>query len=101
MYIKLKVSKPQFEKYLLVCEYERSDGACCAKRGGAELRELLKESIKEKGLKGRVRVSRTGCLDVCSEGANVLLMPDNIWFKHVEEKDVNAIIQQTIELLSK
>ena len=58
------------------------------------MRGLLKQAIRSKGLKGRIRVSRSGCLDVCSEGANVLLMPDNVWFKHVEEKDIETIIEK-------
>ena len=97
----MEVSKPHFEKYLLVCENERMDGACCAHRHGAKLREFLKEAMKAKGLNRRVRVSRTGCLDVCAEGANILLMPDNIWFKRVEEKDLPEIIEKVVSLLSK
>ena len=61
------------------------------------MRELLKAAVKEKGFGGLVRVSRSGCLDVCSEGANVLLMPDNIWFKHVEEQDIQEILEKTLE----
>ncbi len=97
----MEVSKPHFEKYLLICENERAEGACCARRDGVKLRESLKETIKAKGLNRRVRVSRTGCLDVCSEGANILLMPDNIWFKRVEEKDLPDIIEKVVSLLSK
>ncbi|MBI3316059.1 MAG: (2Fe-2S) ferredoxin domain-containing protein [Candidatus Omnitrophica bacterium] len=89
----MKTSKPLFRKYLLVCENEREEGACCAKRGGLVLRELLKDEVKKRGLASKIRVSRTGCLDVCSEGANVLLMPDNVWFKGVEPKDVQEIMR--------
>ena len=85
--------KPHFSKYIFVCENKRADGECCAAKGSERLRELLKAAVKEKGLKGKVRVSRSGCLDVCSEGANVLLMPDNVWFKHVEEKDIEEIVR--------
>lgn len=97
----MEISKPHFEKYLLICENEKAEGACCAHRGGAKLREFLKETIKSKGLNRRIRVSRTGCLDVCSEGANILLMPDNIWFKRVEQKDLPEIVQKVVSLLAK
>ena len=92
----MQISKPHFLKYIFVCENKREEGACCGPRGGERLRELLKKAVKERGLADKVRVSRSGCLDVCSEGPNVLLMPDNIWFKHVEEKDVEAIIKQAV-----
>ncbi len=87
----MKTTKPHFEKYIFVCENERADGVCCAPAGVA-IREKLKERVKEMGLADRVRVSRSGCLDVCAEGPNVLLMPDNIWFKHVVASDVEEIL---------
>ena len=59
---------------------------------GAHIREQLKSAVKERGLAGQIRVSRSGCLDVCSEGPNVLLMPDDIWFKRVAASDVEAIV---------
>ena len=90
----METVKPHFEKYIFVCENKRAEGECCAAKGSERMRGLLKQAIRDKGLKGRIRVSRSGCLDVCSEGANVLLMPDNVWFKHVEEKDIETIIEK-------
>ena len=88
----MEISKPKFEKYIFVCENERSQGACCG-AGGQKLREILKQKIKDLGLASRVRVSRSGCLDVCEEGLNVLIMPDNIWFKNVQANDVDRILK--------
>ena len=92
----MESSKPTFIKYIFVCENHREKDTCCG-APGIRIREQLKETVKQKGLSGKIRVSRTGCLDVCSEGPNVLLMPDNIWFKHVEEKDIEVIIQRAME----
>jgi (2Fe-2S) ferredoxin len=89
----MEESRPKFQKYIFVCENERPEGACCG-RAGVHLRELLKTGAKERGLAGRIRVSRSGCLDVCNEGPNVLLMPDAIWFKRVSEKDVPHILDR-------
>lgn len=61
---------------------------------GVKIREELKKAVKERGLERTIRVSRTGCLDVCSEGPNVLLMPDNVWFKRVSKNDVEEILDQ-------
>ncbi len=92
----MDISKPQFTKYIFVCENRRDEGACCAPKS-IHLRELLKKGIQERGLTKKIRVSRSGCLEVCSEGPNVLLMPDNIWFNHVEEKDVEEIIRSAVK----
>ncbi len=91
----METSKPFHEKYLFVCENKREAGDSCA-AAGERIRELLKEAVKKRGLSARIRVSRTGCLDVCSEGPNVLLMPDHVWFKRVGEGDVEAIIERAI-----
>ena len=96
----MDVSKPRFEKYIFVCENQKEDGVCCAPQGSF-LRETLKNAIKAKGLSSKIRVSRAGCLDVCEEGPNVLLMPDNIWFKKVEGKDIAKILDEALEGISR
>lgn len=88
----MKRSTPVYEKYIFVCENERVDAPCCGARGGAVIREKLKDRVKARGLAKRIRVSRAGCLDVCSEGPNVLLMPDQVWFSGVSESDVDEIV---------
>lgn len=91
----MEAARPPFQKYVFVCENERPEGACCMP-AGTKIRELLKEKVKQKGLSKQIRVSRSGCLDVCSEGPNVLVMPDNVWFKKVRIEDADAIIQQAM-----
>ncbi len=90
---------PRFKKYLFVCENSRPEGDCCAPEGTA-LRERLKEAVKMRGLARSVRVSRSGCLDVCAEGPNVLLMPDNVWFKRVADSDLETILARAAEGLT-
>ena len=91
----MKTSVPAFQKYIFVCENERDTGDCCAATG-QKIRERLKQAVAQKGLSKKIRVSRAGCLDVCSEGPNVLVMPDNLWFKEVSENDVEEIVQLTL-----
>ena len=92
----MELSKPHFLKYIFVCENKREEGACCSAQG-EKIRELLKQSVKDKGLASKIRVSRSGCLDVCEQGPNVLLMPDNIWFKKVSESDIPKILERALE----
>ena len=87
----MQVQPPRARKYLFVCENKRQDGTCCMPEG-ERIRERLKESIKAKGLP--VRVSRSGCLDLCAEGPNVLLMPDNKWFNRVSVDDLDGIVRE-------
>lgn len=89
----MQVGPPRSQKYLFVCENRREDGACCMPEG-ARLRERLKEAVKKQGLAARVRVSRSGCLDLCADGPNVLLMPDNKWFSRVSVDDLEEIMRE-------
>lgn len=91
----METSNPAFEKYVFVCINERPAGervSCGGTFCGKELSDKLKEAVKAAGQANRIRVSKTKCLDVCEEGANVLVYPDNIWFKHVDLADIPAIL---------
>ncbi len=85
-------TKAKFQKYIFVCENKREDGRVCCMPQGEKIREALKKLVKEQGLSDKIRVSRAGCLDVCEEGPNVLVMPDNIWYRKVDVKDAAKII---------
>lgn len=79
-----------FKKLVLVCTNSREKGACCAAGGSEQLRDVLKARVKELGLP--VRVSKSGCLDMCNSGPTVAIMPDNHWFGGVTMDDVEVII---------
>jgi len=82
-----------FEKLILVCLNERTDGrACCLHRGSTEVHAKLKEWVKSHGLSRRVRVSRSGCLDQCANGITVVVLPDFCWYGGVTSEDVDRII---------
>ncbi|NBS41160.1 (2Fe-2S) ferredoxin domain-containing protein [bacterium] len=79
-------------KLVLVCTNERTDGTeCCAMKGSVELHKKLKEAVK--AVTHDVRVSKTGCLDRCSAGATVVIMPDNVWLGQVTEEDIPEIVK--------
>lgn len=93
----MEQSNPAFEKYVFVCINERPAGervSCGGTFCGKELSDKLKEAVKAAGQANRIRVSKTKCLDVCEEGPNVIVYPDNIWFKHVDMADIPAILEK-------
>ncbi len=87
--------RPGFEKLILVCLNERTDGrASCLPRGSGEIHARLKGWVKEHGLSHRVRVSRTGCLDQCARGATVVVLPEFCWYGGVTLEDVDRIVAE-------
>lgn len=83
-------------KLILVCTNCRDEGReCCAEKGAIDLHLKLKEAVK--AATHDVRVSKSGCLDRCSTGATVVIMPDNVWFGQVREEDIPEIVRMVTE----
>ncbi|MBI3297368.1 MAG: (2Fe-2S) ferredoxin domain-containing protein [Elusimicrobia bacterium] len=87
-----------FRKTLFVCTNSREGGErpSCAGggRGGLELLESLKALVKARGLKGKVRVARSGCLDLCEKGPNAFLYPGGEWLCGLKASDAEAIVER-------
>ncbi len=86
-----------YRKTVFVCTNVREGGrAACANpgRGGAELCESLKNAVKKAGLKGQVRVARSGCLDLCEKGPNLFIYPEGEWHSNVKPEDVPEILKK-------
>jgi (2Fe-2S) ferredoxin len=93
----MKSGKVPYRKTAFVCTNARDGGrVACGNpgRGGLELCEALKKGAKERGLKGKVRVARTGCLDLCEQGPNVFLYPDGRWLSGLTPADAGAILDE-------
>lgn len=96
----MEIAASKFDKYILVCENERTDGKACCMPQGLHIREALKSLVKSKGLADRIRVSRSGCLDVCADGPSVLIMPDNVRLKAVGQNDIERVLELAMRNLS-
>ena len=86
----------RFERHIFVCCNQREAGhprGCCDPRGQAELQKALKEKVKARGLKGRVRANKSGCLDQCEHGPNLVIYPEGVWYGGVTLADVDEIIE--------
>jgi NADH:ubiquinone oxidoreductase subunit E len=69
-------------------------GSKCKKRGGKLLYKQLKSSVKERSLKRKMQVIKTGCTDNCKRGPVVTVMPANEWHFQVNEETVVSLIEQ-------
>lgn len=88
---------------MFVCTNVREPGArvSCAGEGrcGAQLRDALKSEVAKRGWKGRVRVSASGCLDVCEDGPNVLIVPrsgETIHLSGVGAEHIKHILDEVL-----
>lgn len=86
-----------YRRTVFVCTNVREGGkVACANpgRGGDALCAALKEAVKKAGLKGKVRVARSGCLDLCAQGPNLFVYPEGEWYCGVTPEDIPALIEK-------
>ncbi len=84
------------KKTVFICTNERPPGVrpSCGGRGSAAVHSGIKARIKALGLDKVIRVSKSGCLNQCDHGPNVMVFPDNIWYSGVAETDLDAIVAE-------
>jgi (2Fe-2S) ferredoxin len=90
---------PKFDHHIFVCTNQREPGhprGSCNASGSGELHQLFKTGVAVRGLKGRVRANKAGCLDQCEHGPNVVIYPEAVWYGHVTPADVDEILDSHI-----
>lgn len=88
---------PFFARHVFVCTNERpvdNPKGSCARCGGVELREAFKAELAKRGLHKIVRANGSGCIDMCAQGAAVVVYPEQVWYGHVSPADVPEIVDQ-------
>ena len=97
----MQQGKVPFERIVFVCVNKREAGeACCSHRESEAIAAALKARVKALGLAGKIRVSKSGCQDLCAKGPNVMVFPDNLWYSAVTHADVERIVQDITRDLS-
>ncbi len=89
-----------YECHVFVCTNDRQGNRkSCADGNSAKVRSTLKDEIKNRGWKGKVRVSKSGCMGLCQKGSNVIIYPQKVWFSGVLEDDTEKIVKKIQSLL--
>lgn len=85
--------KTPYVCHIFVCTYDRGgERKSCGDEEGVELRAVLKSEISSRGWRQWVRLTQSGCLGKCTEGPNVMIYPQGIWFSKTTLDDVDAIL---------
>lgn len=90
---------PKFEKHIFICTNQRpaeNPRGCCDPSGKGELHHAFKTALAIRGLKGKVRANKAGCLDQCEHGPNVVVYPEAVWYGQVSLEDVDEIVESHI-----
>ena len=99
--------KVPYKRMIFVCINEREGEAACgnSERGedsGLNLVKTLRQEVKKRGIKGKIRVAKSGCMDLCGSGPNAMIFDekgDYTYFSCVSKKDIPALIEKYISVL--
>lgn len=91
------------ETYIFFCGNVRDKSLDRPFCGGActdELYEYCRNTVKEKRhlLKDNhyVKVNKTGCLGKCEQGPNMVLFPENRWYRYSSKEEIDQILEENL-----
>ncbi len=89
-----------YVRMVFVCTNIREEDSrpACGLRGGEKICEALKEEVKKRGLKGKIRALKSGCMDLCELGPNVMMFPEKVLYAGVTPDDIPALIEKTLSV---
>lgn len=72
-----------------------SSGTCGQARGSLKLIEAFKEAVK--GLKDEIEIKITGCHGFCEAEPNVIIFPDEIFYRNLKPENARKIVNATLK----
>lgn len=95
----MKVEEKGIEKHVFVCTNAREVGDCCANVGATEFFKELKQHSREDPIwKGKISVTKCGCLGFCSKGVAAVVYPTKEWVTELSVEHKADFIKKVEEL---
>jgi (2Fe-2S) ferredoxin len=83
---------------ILLCTHSRppdhSVGCCCHSAGAPHLLEVFRQSLRRRGVRRGVWITRTSCIMNCSRGPIVVVYPAGDWYSAVTPEQVEQILDR-------
>ncbi len=85
-----------YRRMIFVCTNDDPDEnrPACGLQGSMAICKAIKEEVKKRGLKGKVRALKSGCMDLCEKGPNVMIWPEGTLLSGVTLKDIPTLIDK-------
>lgn len=78
-----------YETHVFVC----TSGKTCPHKGNVEeIVSLMRKEVFEKGLKGKIRINKSGCLDWCDVAPVMVVYPEQTWYVNLDEEKAKKIL---------
>jgi len=90
--LKTETQKTKGQTKILICQ----KGSCWKKRNGKAVCDWLEHRLSDRGLRDDVIIKKTGCMDRCKSGPNLVVMPGKTRYSRVGRSDVDQLIDQHV-----
>ncbi len=74
--------------------------ADCMKRGGKEMCKTLEKALHSGDWDPEIKIQLTGCMGKCSQGPNLVVMPDKKRYTKVTAKDIPKVLDDHFQIRS-
>jgi|TARA_B100000315_G_scaffold238122_1_gene255584 (2Fe-2S) ferredoxin len=94
------IKRPQpYKRQIYMCINNRlGKSVSCGDGASEEIVEEIRKVAKERNLKGQLCVAKSGCMDLCAFGPNLIIWPEGIWYMKVTREDIPAIVDTYLKL---
>jgi (2Fe-2S) ferredoxin len=83
----------QYRCHIFVCTH----GSWCPRDGDTEgIVKRLKQAAQAAGLRGTVRINRSGCFNQCGHGPMVVVYPQDRWYAGVTPADAAELFEAEV-----
>lgn len=83
-----------FDYRIFVCIRERPAGQdCCVGNGSLATVQALKSEIARRGLRAKVKVNTSSCLDLCVGGPHLIVYPAGLWYSGLRAEQVPDFVE--------
>jgi (2Fe-2S) ferredoxin len=93
-------ARSHFARHVFFCLNQREPGeGCCADCGAVKAFEHTKAKLKALGISGpgKVRANKAGCLDRCDLGPVLVVYPEAVWYRYVDNEDLDEIVERHLQ----
>jgi len=80
------------KRTLLICR-----GTACNSMNAGSIFDTVEKLLNQKGLEDIITIKRTGCHGFCQVGPTMIVQPDNILYTHLEEEDIEQIVDMHLK----
>ena len=78
-----------YRSQVLIC-----GGTGCTSSGSMDIKKVLENELKKRGIDKEVEVIRTGCFGLCALGPVVIIYPEGAFYSRVKVEDVPELVEE-------